>query len=55
MVDAMYRPGIHRTQIERHKRDKLADRTSFTRFRVLATRGSWRGSDPLELARRFAS
>lgn len=55
MVDAMYRPGIHREQIERHKRDKLADRTSFTRFRVLATRGTWGGSDPLDLARRGVS
>jgi hypothetical protein len=51
MVDAMYRPGFHRSQVERHKRDNLADRTSFTRFRVLATRGAWGGSDPLDLAR----
>jgi hypothetical protein len=51
MIDAMYRPGVHRTQIDRHKRDRLADRTSFTRFRVLATRGTWGGSDPLTLAR----
>ncbi len=32
MVNAMYRPGTHRTQIERHKRDVIVDRTSFTRF-----------------------
>ena len=51
MIDAMYRPGIHREQIDRHKRDKLADRTSFTRFRVLATRGAWGGRDLLALAR----
>jgi hypothetical protein len=51
MIDAMYRPGIHRTQVDRHKRDNLADRTSFTRFRVLATRGQWGGSDSLERAR----
>ena len=50
MIDTMYRPGFHRTQVERHKREILADRTSFTRFRVLATHGTWGGSDPLERA-----
>jgi len=51
MIDTMYRPGVHRTQVERHRRENLADRTSFTRFRVLATRGQWNGSDPFERAR----
>jgi len=51
MVNAMYRPGTHRTQIERQKRDVLADRTSFTRLRVLQTRGRWGGVDPVEPAR----
>jgi hypothetical protein len=50
MVAAMYRPGFHRTQVERHKREILADRTSFTRFRVLATHGTWGGSDPFKRA-----
>jgi hypothetical protein len=50
MIDTMYRPGFHRIQIERQRRDNLADRTSFTRFRVLKTRGRWNGSDPFELA-----
>lgn len=51
MIDTMYRPGVHRTQVERHRRENLADRTSFTRFRVLETFGQWNGSDPFELAR----
>ena len=51
MIDTMYRPGFHRTQVERHRRENLADRTSFTRFRVLETRGRWNGSDPFERAR----
>jgi hypothetical protein len=51
MVNAMYKPGTHRTQVERQKRDVLADRTSFTRFRVLETRGRWGGVDPVEVAR----
>jgi hypothetical protein len=50
MIDTMYRPGVHRTLVERHRRENLADRTSFTRFRVLRTRGGWNGADPLELA-----
>jgi hypothetical protein len=51
MIDAMYRPGLHRSVVDRHKREKMADRTSFTRLRVLATRGQWGGLDPLEAAR----
>ena len=43
MVNAMYKPGTHRTQVERQKRDVIVDRTSFTRFRVLQTRGRWGG------------
>jgi hypothetical protein len=44
MIDTMYRPGLHRNLVERHRRENLADRTSFTRFRVLQTRGEWNGS-----------
>jgi hypothetical protein len=55
MVDTMYRPGIHRTQLDRHKRENLADRTSFTRFRVLRTSGQWGGTDPVEVARSSSS
>ena len=55
MIGTMYKPGVHRTQLERHKRDNLADRTSFTRFRVLRTSGRWEGADPVELARRGAN
>jgi hypothetical protein len=51
MVAAMYRPGTHRTQIDRYKRETTADRTSFTRFRALRTSGQWGGADPIELAR----
>jgi hypothetical protein len=40
MNERMYRPGLHRSLVERHMRERMADRTSFTRFRVLATRPS---------------
>ena len=50
MIGSMYRPGTHRTQIDRYKSEKTADRTSFTRFRVLRTSGRWGGTDPMEIA-----
>ena len=50
MVNAMYKPGTHRTQVERQKRDVIVDRTSFTRFRVIEARGRWGGVDPVEVA-----
>ena len=43
-----YRPGRHRQQIERFKRENLQDRSSFTRFRMLESIGSWYGRDLLE-------
>jgi len=38
-----YAPGPHRTQVDRFHAEKLADRSSFTRFRILDARGSWQG------------
>ncbi len=51
MTSAMYRPGLHRTQMERYKREATADRTSFTRLRVMRAAGQWGGRCPLEQAR----
>ena len=51
MAAAMYKPGVHRTQIDRYKLEKTADRTSFTRLRVLRTAGTWNGTDPFDVAR----
>jgi hypothetical protein len=50
MIEAMYQHGAHRTQIDRYKSEQTADRTSFTRFRLLRTSGRWDGIDPLEAA-----
>lgn len=55
MFNAAYRPGVHRTQVETHKAGAMADRTSFTRFRMLGSAGSWRGRDPLADARAAAA
>jgi hypothetical protein len=51
MMEAAYRPGHHRDQID-HQRDVgHFDRSSFTRTRILSSKGAWDGSDPvLELS-----
>lgn len=40
-----YGQGSHRRQLDRHRTERLADRTSFTRFRVLHSAGAWYGQD----------
>jgi len=55
MISAMYKPGTHRTQMDRYKSEKTADRTSFTRFRALRTTGCWNGVDPIAMASRHGS
>lgn len=47
MLAAAYQPGFHRDQIDRHKRLNMADRTAFTRARILSSQGTWNGSDPV--------
>lgn len=47
MIAASYRPGPHRERVDRHMRQPMADRTSFTRFRALRSTGTWQGRDPI--------
>jgi hypothetical protein len=49
MLKAAYHPGIHRTQLERYKSEHTADRTSFTRARLIACSGTWDGANPANL------
>ena len=51
MLEAACRPGRHRTQMD-HQRDVgHFDRSSFTRTRIIASKGAWDGGDPvLEIA-----
>jgi len=42
-----YRPGRHKTQLDKYREFDTADRTSFTRLRVIESRGSVNGSDPM--------
>jgi len=46
MMASAYRTGTHARVMAEHKAVPKADRTSFTRLRVLASSGSWDG-DPL--------
>ena len=47
MLNASYRPGLHRTHIDRHKSTAVFDRSSFTRCRILESSGQWNSIDPL--------
>jgi hypothetical protein len=44
MAEAAYRPGIHRIQLDRYKTEHTADRSSFTRARILRCIGTWDGN-----------
>lgn len=46
MIAAAYRPGTHRDQIDHHMEKPMIDRSSFTRFRILASTGTWNGANP---------
>ena len=45
MMEAAYKPGIHRTQLDRYKTESIADRTSFTRARRVRSVGCWSGKE----------
>jgi heme-degrading monooxygenase HmoA len=49
MAGFAYRAGPHRSQVDRNKAENMTDRTSFTRFRALRTRGQWGGRDPIAI------
>ncbi len=47
MLAAAYRPGEHRSQLDRHKTENIFDRSSFTRCRILESLGQWTTSQLL--------
>ncbi|GLQ15982.1 hypothetical protein [Maritalea porphyrae] len=51
MLAAAYKDGTHRSMIDQHKAQPMFDRSSFTRFRLLQSIGTWEGIDPLEAAK----
>lgn len=48
MMSAAYKDGAHKAQLDRHKSEALFDRSSFTRGRVVASKGSWGGANPID-------
>jgi hypothetical protein len=47
MRTAAYGQGFHRTQLDRQKAERMADRTSYTRTRMVRHSGTWNGRDPV--------
>ena len=47
MIKAAYKPGGHRPEMDHQREAGLFDRSSFTRTRILACKGTWDGSDPV--------
>ena len=54
MGNFAYRPGLHSRLVERYKAENMADRSSFTRCRIMRTLGQWGGSDPVSRIETFA-
>lgn len=50
MVTAAYKNGTHRAMMDVHKARAMFDHSSFTRLRLLDSRGTWDGVDPLSAA-----
>lgn len=47
MRDFAYGAGLHRQQMKRQRDNEFDARTSFTRFAVVYSEGTWHGTDPL--------
>ena len=45
-----YRPGTHKTEMDHYRANDTADRTSFTRLRLLSSHGSVQGYTPVAAA-----
>lgn len=47
MMSGAYKTGEHKAQMDLHRKSALFDRSSFSRGRILASKGSWDGGDPV--------
>ncbi|WP_137700033.1 hypothetical protein [Marimonas lutisalis] len=47
MLAAAYKPGHHRTQMDYHRDVGHFDRSSFSRARIISSKGTWDGTDPV--------
>ena len=48
MMSAAYKSGAHKVQLDQHQSSALFDYSSFTRGRVIASKGAWDGMDPVD-------
>lgn len=48
MMQAAYKPGEHRDQLDYQNDKGHFDRSSFTRARIMASKGTWDGTDPVQ-------
>ena len=48
MMAAAYKSGEHKAQLDYHKTAPHFDRSSFTRGRIVASKGAWNGTDPIK-------
>ncbi len=48
MMAAAYKPGGHKDQLDIHSRSALFDHSSFTRGRVVASKGTWGDGNPID-------
>jgi hypothetical protein len=46
MLAAAYRNGVHPKNLKQHQEQSMFDRSSFTRLRLLNSKGTWDGIDP---------
>lgn len=48
MISAAYKDGEHKAQMDSHASFTMFDRSSFTRGRVVASKGAWDGANPID-------
>ena len=48
MMGAAYKSGGHKEQLDQHNRAAMFDHSSFTRGRVMASKGTWAGNNPID-------
>ena len=47
MMAGAYKNGVHKTQMDRSQGGTMFDYSSFTRGRIVASKGAWDGADPV--------
>jgi hypothetical protein len=48
MMGSAYKAGAHKTQMDSHIASAMFDHSSFTRGRIVASKGTWDGANPVD-------